>query len=103
MNPQLSVALTLSKKLLFQQMETITENVNNVIRFGGVQPVLWVMSGRPSPICQLIVKAAKLVVENKNGQAKIKDNKKIQKSLQACLWRSEVISKLKLKGKVMII
>lgn len=38
----------------------------------GVQPVLWVMFGHPSPICQLIVKTAKLVVENKNGQAKIK-------------------------------
>lgn len=65
--------------------------------------MLWVMFGRPSLICQLIVKTAKLVVENKNGQAKIKDNKKIQKSLQARLWGSEVISKLKLKGKVMII
>ena len=75
----------------------------NVIRFGGVQPVLWFMSGCQSPKCQLIVKTAKLVVENKNGQAKIKDNKKIQNRLQAGLRGSEEISNLKLKGKVMII
>lgn len=83
-------------------METITEKSQQAIMFsdGGGRCNL---SGHLSPISQLIVKTAKLIVENKNGQTKIKDNKKIQKSLQVCLCSSEVISKLKLKGKDMII
>lgn len=33
MNPQLSVALTLSDKFLFQQMETITEKSQQALMF----------------------------------------------------------------------
>lgn len=84
-------------------METIREKSQQAIMFSDGGGGRCNLSGHLSQISQLIVKTAKLIVENKNGQTKIKDNKKIQKSLQVCLCISEVISKLKLKVKDMII
>lgn len=70
MNPQLSVALTLSDKFLFQQMETITEKSQQAVMFSdwgrGVQPVWPPFPNKPINSESSQIKSGKQKWANKN-------------------------------------